>query len=110
MRVYEKWDKVANRDAYLRVSVISRCNSWHRRRSTARRHEDDFRDEAIHHDRPHELADALDVLSKKRRTIIVLRYYEHLTTAEIAAEMRISDGTVKSNLNRALAQLKGILQ
>ena len=44
---------------------------------------------------------AISRLSPKLRTIIVLRYTEHLSYDEIAETLRISLGTVKSRLARA---------
>ena len=45
-------------------------------------------------------------LPRKQRTVIVLRYYEQLSEAEIAHTMGISTGTVKSQASRALAALR----
>jgi len=110
VRVYEKWDRLHEPAAYLRVAVINRCNSWHRRRQVARAHERRQHGvESAHHDRPDEMADALAQLSPRRRAVLVLRYYEHLSTAEIAAAMSISEATVRSTMHRALVQMKGIL-
>lgn len=45
----------------------------------------------------------------RQRAVIVLRYYEDLTEAEIAAVMGISTGTVKSQAARALRRLGNVL-
>jgi DNA-directed RNA polymerase specialized sigma24 family protein len=42
--------------------------------------------------------------------VLVLRYYEGLTEAEIAATLGCSPGTVKSQASRALATLRGHLE
>ena len=55
------------------------------------------------------MADALAKLAPRRRTVVVLRYYEHLTAAEVAEELSISEATVRSTLHRGLAQLKELL-
>jgi RNA polymerase sigma-70 factor (ECF subfamily) len=44
---------------------------------------------------------AISRLSPKLRTIIVLRYIEHLSYEEVSETLRISLGTVKSRLARA---------
>ena len=48
----------------------------------------------------------VQTLSPKQRAVIVLRYYEQLSEAEIADVMGISPGTVKSQASRALAALR----
>jgi RNA polymerase sigma factor (sigma-70 family) len=45
-------------------------------------------------------------LPVRRRTVLVLRYYDQLTEAEIAAAMGVSVGTVKSTASRALTDLR----
>lgn len=52
---------------------------------------------------------ALRMLPPRQRAVIVLRYYEDLTEAEIAAVMGVSAGTVKSQAARALRRLGGVL-
>ena len=49
-------------------------------------------------------------LPERSRMIVVLRYQEDLEPAEIAELLDIPLGTVKSNLHRALAVLKGKLE
>lgn len=111
IRLLERWERIDDPSAYLRVCVVNGCNSWHRRRRVARdhlrRHPIDASGQI---DRPDELADALARLTPRRRTMVVLRFYEHLTTAEIARHLKVSEGTVKSTLHRALAELKGALE
>jgi len=48
-----------------------------------------------------EIQGAIDRLSDKLRTMIVLRYTENLTYDQIAETLEISLGTVKSRLSRA---------
>ena len=53
-----------------------------------------------------ELLDAIDALPGRQRAVIVLRYYEDLSEAEIAAALGCRPGTVKSLAVRALARLR----
>jgi RNA polymerase sigma-70 factor (sigma-E family) len=53
-----------------------------------------------------ELAALLAQLSARERRIVVLRYYFDRSEAEVAAELGVSVGTVKSTASRALAKLR----
>ena len=52
------------------------------------------------------IRDALVVLSKAQRTVFILRHYEGLQLADIAAEMGCTVGSVKVHLFRALKKLR----
>jgi len=52
---------------------------------------------------------AIAVLPPRQRAVIVLRYYDDLSEAEIAAVMGTSAGTVKSQSARALRRLEALL-
>ncbi len=52
---------------------------------------------------------ALDQLSPQQKTIFVLRHDEDLPLAEIGSMLKISEGTVKSQLFRALRKLQETL-
>ena len=57
----------------------------------------DERDEAVR---------LLHTLTDRERRIVVLRHYFDLSEAEVAHELGVARGTVKSTLSRALAKLR----
>lgn len=65
-----------------------------------------FGDLADAHASQDAVVQALRGLTKRERAVVVLRYFEDLPEAEIAAELGIAVGTVKSTLFRALGKLR----
>lgn len=57
-----------------------------------------------------DLFDAVDKLNEKHKSIIILKYFEDMTLKEIADVMECPLGTVKTNLHRALEQLRSNLK
>jgi RNA polymerase sigma-70 factor (sigma-E family) len=110
-RVFPKWSRVENPNAYLRAAVVNACRSWQSRRVTER-----AKLPLVAAARSTELAfdvlaDAVAVLPYRQRAALVLRYYEGLSEAEIADALGCRPGTVKSLTSRALEALrKGIEQ
>jgi len=110
---YASWDKVVKareRDAYVyRVLVNmharSRRRRWWGERPTDALPEQPVADAFRHADVAEALRLALDALSPANRAAVVLRYYGQLSEAETAQALGVAPGTVKSRLNRALAQL-----
>ncbi|MFJ9817670.1 RNA polymerase sigma factor [Streptomyces sp. NPDC101151] len=99
-------------EAYLRTSVVNGARSVLRRRRTVRAHIPEPEQHApapeedvlLHEDHREVLA-ALRTLTRRQREVLVLRYWSHLTEAEIAATLGLSRGTVKSTASRALDAL-----
>jgi RNA polymerase sigma-70 factor (sigma-E family) len=104
---------------YVRAAVLNGCRSVLRRRGIAHRvglaHRASLTDETtmrasaeseviLSEDRRQVLS-ALARLPRRRREVLVLRYYLGLSEAEIAAVLGISAGTVKSTAARALTAL-----
>lgn len=56
-----------------------------------------------------QMARALELLAPQERAVVVLRYYDDLKVADIAAHMRLAEGTVKRYLSNALDKLAGVL-
>lgn len=57
-----------------------------------------------------DLYQAINKLEEKEKICVLLFYMEDYSVAQIAEVLKIPGGTVKSRLNRARKQLKGLLQ
>ena len=53
--------------------------------------------------------EALRRLSGAHREVIILRYYENMKIHDIAGNLGISEGTVKSRLHAAIGQMQKLL-
>jgi RNA polymerase sigma-70 factor (sigma-E family) len=113
-RAYRKWRAIITKDspdAYVRRIMVNLANDrWRRFRRSAEHHNGDDRavpgDEYRRIDNRDQLARALQCLPMRMRTVVVLRYFHDLSDAEIAADLGISQGTVRSQLARAMAKLR----
>ncbi len=114
-KVYLSWHKIERResvDGYARRILVNEHNSlwrrpWKKREVT----HDSLPDQVGAHDHYDEgqsqaLWSLVQTLPRKQRAVIVLRYYEGLSEAEIADVLGISTGTVKSQASRAMATLR----
>jgi RNA polymerase sigma factor (sigma-70 family) len=104
--LYRHFDRVDNPRAYLRVTIANlarRSRRREQRRSSA--HRLLVQREAVSENASN-LFDLVVELPVKQRVVIVLRYYEGLTEAEIATVLRCAPGTVKSLASRAIDRLR----
>jgi RNA polymerase sigma factor (sigma-70 family) len=104
--LYRHVDRIDNPRAYLRVTLANLAKR-HRRRESRR--SDVHRIVAPREHVTQESNELFDVVVKlpvKQRVVIVLRYYEGLSEAEIAAALNCAPGTVKSLASRAIARLR----
>lgn len=111
LEVQRHFEGVQDPSAYLRRAVVNRCVSHGRRRARerlalVRRGQPD----AVGHDRPDELRDALRRLPRRQRAAIVLRYYEDLPEGQIADVLGTTVGAVKSLLHRAMNELREVIE
>ncbi|NAS20317.1 SigE family RNA polymerase sigma factor [Herbidospora sp. NEAU-GS84] len=114
-RLHRAWPRVRRKDdpeAYVRV-VMARLHIsvWRRRRreSLAVDPPDGAWEDARPSDREQGLWRALADLPRKQRAVLVLRYYEDLTDAEIARVLGIARGTVRSHASHGLARLRTVI-
>ena len=104
VKLLVKWSTVRNPSAYVRRSVVNGCKSHHRREG--RRHRDDsLADRSAPLQIDHTLA-TLAALSHKQRAIVILKYYEDRSEAEIADIVGCRPGSVGPTLQRALGKLR----
>jgi RNA polymerase sigma-70 factor (sigma-E family) len=114
-KLYLAWDKVHDRgavDAYVRRIMVNENNSlWRRAWKKREWATDEVPEGAPHHDAyddgtNDQLWQVVQTLPPKARAVVVLRYYEQMSEAEVADALGISVGTVKSQCSRALAALR----
>ncbi len=114
-KLYLSWDKVRRRehlDGYVRKVLVNENNSlWRRgwrRREVSTSEVPDRGSITDRHDHGEKSAlwDFVQTLPRRQRAVIVLRYYEDLSEAEVAEILGISAGTVKSQASRALAAMR----
>lgn len=114
-KVYLSWDKVHRReviDGYARRILINENNSiwrraWKKREVSSSEIPDRVgRSDEYDEGQRDALWEFVQTLPKRQRAVIVLRYYEELSEAEIAEALGVSVGTVKSQASRALATLR----
>jgi RNA polymerase sigma-70 factor (sigma-E family) len=112
-RAYVAWRRVrraGDPDAYLRRILINASNRRFRRHRVAEQ-PGDLPETAV--EGPADLVSeraallaALRQLPPRQRGVVMLRYWEDLSDAQIAATLGCSPGTVRSQLSRALAKLR----
>jgi RNA polymerase sigma-70 factor (sigma-E family) len=114
---YRTWPRVrdaASSEAYLRKMVVNQLLTWRRRKSwstSALGHAVEpsrasHEDQVVEHQR---VWTAVGLLPPRQRAVIVLRYYEGMSEAEISEVLGIRPGTVKSQASAAVAHLHATL-
>lgn len=125
---HRRWDAIRDSGrvlGYLQTAVVNQCRSLQRHAVVVDRQN---RADAAAADAPgrgsHESAetvvlaaserrtmlDALGELPQRQREVLVLRYYEDLSEAQIARALDISPGSVKAHAHRALTTLRATME
>ena len=94
--------------AYLRRTVVNRSISWHRwHRGEHRRLLRAAAGEATSYTSPtNDMLSALESLTSRQRTAVVLRYWSDWTDDQIGESLGCAPATVRVLLHRGLAALK----
>jgi RNA polymerase sigma-70 factor (sigma-E family) len=119
VRTYLHWGRAREGEplAYARRTLANlRIDSWRRRRrevltdpADVPEHADPAGGTADRHADRDQLVRALALLSPRQRRVVVLRHFEGLSEREVAADLGISVGTVKSTSSRGLDRLRTVL-
>lgn len=107
---------VGKEAAYLRTMVLNGARSRMRKRMVRRRFVHDLpeptasaeTDAMSRHERE-KMISALRRLPKRQSEVLMLRFYNDLSEAEIAETLDISTGSVKTHTSRGLASLRAFL-
>ncbi|MCL2393949.1 MAG: sigma-70 family RNA polymerase sigma factor [Acidimicrobiaceae bacterium] len=91
--------------AYLRTVVANLCRN-RTRRLVLERHHPQSAPLPVENPELDETWAAVQKLPFRQRAVVVLRFYDDLSEAEIAGLLGCPTGTVKSALHRALARLR----
>jgi RNA polymerase sigma-70 factor (sigma-E family) len=114
-RAHRRWDHIAQMDqseAYVKKMIVNEYLSWRRRWSRVQPVESvplpvpGTPDHASRHADREALRAELARLPRQQRVVLVLRYYEDLSDAQIAEILGCTQGTVRGHASRALARLR----
>jgi RNA polymerase sigma-70 factor (sigma-E family) len=114
LRTYRAWPRITGptADAYVRTVMTNLALRWGARRWHGERPTEPLPDwsptpDAVGlSDQADAMRRALRILPTPQRAVLVLRYYEDLAEADVAAILGCSTGTVKSRASRAITTLR----
>jgi len=112
LRKRREFSRVTNREAWVRTVALNRLRTGWRHAAVVRKYQPrvpgplgpvEVGPEHV------AIVTALSELDSDQRTMVVLHHLADLGTGEIAAELGIPEGTVKSRLSRGRARLADLL-
>ena len=112
LRKRRQFGAVANPEAWLRTTALNKLKTGWRHAEVVRRYQGRVPGPQLDVDVGPErvaIVSALAQVDADQRLVTVLHYLADLGTAEIAAELGIPEGTVKSRLSRARARLAPLI-
>ena len=114
-KTYASWRKVRSLEAapgYARTTMVNTAASWFRKKGWRNEHPTSELPEVAHESDPTTRTTVLDALTQlppRQRAVIVLRYYEDLSVAQVASTLGVTEGTVKSQSSAAIDRLRTLL-
>jgi RNA polymerase sigma-70 factor (sigma-E family) len=118
VRVHRRWSGINHRggpEPYVRKAILHQYLSWRRRRSSTEVPYERLPDRADPGSSVERIVDRdemwalLNALPRMQRAVVVLRYYEDLADADIAALLDCSAATVRVHAFKALGRLRTAL-
>ena len=106
LKTYLRLDRIDNPPAYLRRCITNACHSEHRRRALFQRIAPRLAARPTHSEPSDFLLDAIQRLPYRQRVAVVLRYYEDLTTEDIAATLRCTTKAADSLVHNGVQSLR----
>lgn len=108
LKNYHKLKNKKYFDTWIIRILINTCIDYiNKNKSTVQLNEEMTREEIQeNYDETIDLINAIGELNSEQRELIFLKYFKGYSNFEIAREMNIKEGTVKSRINRVLKKLR----
>jgi RNA polymerase sigma-70 factor (sigma-E family) len=117
MRAYPRWRRIRDKpEPYLRAALANAAaNRWRTRSrrvtevplaETTEITRTGHEQQVVDHD---QVVRALHQLPARMRAVLILRFFDDMSEADVAKALRCSTGTVKSQASRGLARLRELL-
>lgn len=118
MKTYLAWHRARDGDPLVyarRVLANARIDSWRKHRREHLMAPEDLPElpiasDADRHAAHDELVRALRQLTQRQRRVVVLRHLMGLSEQEVADDLGVSVGTVKTTSSRALQRLRALME